>query len=320
MSPGTVSTASQAIDAVVFLVPGTVAQDGALRLHDHRLRARDQQERRARRHSRLRHDRAHWARRPRRWPRRTAGGGDRDGLPRVHHPEQQLGQSDRAAPRSSTTQGPASPSRAAAGRAAALRRPSRPPTSARTATSRTAPTTPGPTRGLPKQISAMQSAMTTSVGPAATAEEFNATYDVWFAKISADRRLVQRRYLRVPHGLALQAGQQAAHRQRSRADGDASLATPGTSGSDRAATRRRVRTLLRGRSFRTLRKTRRSPACRSTSRTSSTTPSANADTSNGVTGPFSSSWYLTDVFAGFEIWSGGNATNLKSTGFSCVVK
>jgi hypothetical protein len=26
------------------------------------------------------------------------------------------------------------------------------------------------------------------------------------------------------------------------------------------------------------------------------------DTNNGVTGPFQSSWYLTDVFAGFEIW------------------
>jgi hypothetical protein len=43
---------------------------------------------------------------------------------------------------------------------------------------------------------------------------------------------------------------------------------------------------------------------------------SHADTNNGVTGPFSNSWYLTDVFAGFEIWSGSNASNLKSTGFS----
>jgi hypothetical protein len=47
---------------------------------------------------------------------------------------------------------------------------------------------------------------------------------------------------------------------------------------------------------------------------------SHADTNNGVTGPFSSSWYLTDVFAGFEIWSGSNATNLKSTGFSFALK
>jgi len=47
---------------------------------------------------------------------------------------------------------------------------------------------------------------------------------------------------------------------------------------------------------------------------------SHADTNNGVSGPFASSWYLTDVFAGFEIWTGSNATNLKSTGFSCVVK
>jgi len=40
----------------------------------------------------------------------------------------------------------------------------------------------------------------------------------------------------------------------------------------------------------------------------------------GITQAFSNSWYLTDVFAGFEVWNAGDATNLKSTGFSCVVK
>ena len=44
-----------------------------------------------------------------------------------------------------------------------------------------------------------------------------------------------------------------------------------------------------------------------------------ADKSSGGTSTaFSSSWYLTDVFAGFEIWSGGNAAGLKDT-FSCVI-
>ncbi|HTB61509.1 MAG TPA: hypothetical protein VLC06_26765, partial [Polyangia bacterium] len=41
---------------------------------------------------------------------------------------------------------------------------------------------------------------------------------------------------------------------------------------------------------------------------------------SGITQAFASSWYLTDVFTGFEIWSGGDATNLKNTGFSIAVK
>ncbi len=44
-----------------------------------------------------------------------------------------------------------------------------------------------------------------------------------------------------------------------------------------------------------------------------------ADTANGITQAFSSSWYLTDVFAGFEIWSGGDAKGLQET-FTCVVQ
>jgi len=47
---------------------------------------------------------------------------------------------------------------------------------------------------------------------------------------------------------------------------------------------------------------------------------SHADTNNGVSGPFASSWYLTDVFAGFEIWTGSDATNLTSTGFQIAVK
>ncbi len=37
---------------------------------------------------------------------------------------------------------------------------------------------------------------------------------------------------------------------------------------------------------------------------------------SGITQAFSSSWYLTDVFAGFEIWTGSDATGLKSTGLT----
>jgi hypothetical protein len=40
----------------------------------------------------------------------------------------------------------------------------------------------------------------------------------------------------------------------------------------------------------------------------------------GTSQAFSNSWYLTDVFGGFEIWSGSAATNLKASSFTCVVK
>jgi hypothetical protein len=40
---------------------------------------------------------------------------------------------------------------------------------------------------------------------------------------------------------------------------------------------------------------------------------------SGITQAFSSSWYLTDVFAGFEIWSGSDAKGLKDT-FTCVIQ
>ena len=32
-----------------------------------------------------------------------------------------------------------------------------------------------------------------------------------------------------------------------------------------------------------------------------------------------SSWYLTDVFGGFEIWNGGSGGNLSVDEFKCVV-
>jgi hypothetical protein len=48
---------------------------------------------------------------------------------------------------------------------------------------------------------------------------------------------------------------------------------------------------------------------------------ASSDMSAGGTSQaFSDSWYLTDVFGGFEIWSGGDATNLACSKFTCVVK
>ena len=43
-----------------------------------------------------------------------------------------------------------------------------------------------------------------------------------------------------------------------------------------------------------------------------------ADSSNGITQTFSSAWYLTDVFGGFEIWSGG--AGLKCDEFTVAIK
>lgn len=43
-------------------------------------------------------------------------------------------------------------------------------------------------------------------------------------------------------------------------------------------------------------------------------------TAGGTSQAFSNSWYLTDVFAGFEIWSGSAATNLKANTFTFDLK
>jgi len=40
----------------------------------------------------------------------------------------------------------------------------------------------------------------------------------------------------------------------------------------------------------------------------------------GASQAFASTWYLTDVFGGFEIWTGSDATGLQCTNFTCVVQ
>jgi hypothetical protein len=46
-----------------------------------------------------------------------------------------------------------------------------------------------------------------------------------------------------------------------------------------------------------------------------------ADMSSGETSQaFSSAWYLTDVIAGFQIWTGTDAAGLKCTSFACEVR
>ena len=50
-----------------------------------------------------------------------------------------------------------------------------------------------------------------------------------------------------------------------------------------------------------------------------TNGSADMSAGGGITQAFSSSWYLTDVFAGFEIWNGSDAKGLQDT-FTCVIQ
>ena len=49
------------------------------------------------------------------------------------------------------------------------------------------------------------------------------------------------------------------------------------------------------------------------------TNGASDRTAGGTSQAFVNTWYLTDVFAGFEIWTGSNGVGLKDT-FSCVVQ
>jgi len=41
---------------------------------------------------------------------------------------------------------------------------------------------------------------------------------------------------------------------------------------------------------------------------------------NAATNGIQSSWYLTDVFSGFQIWTGSSATNLSVSNFTCAVQ
>ncbi len=173
--------------------------------------------------------------------------------------------------------------------------------------------------GLPKQISAMQSAMTNFTwSGGSSGGDFNATYDVWFAKspptagayndgISGFLMVwLYKPGSRQPIGSSVRTASIAGHTWNVWVGPRGNTST----GTDPAS--RPVISYV----------AQDSPVSSLSFNLKDFISDAvsHADTNNGVTGPFSSSWYLTDVFAGFEIWSGSAATNLKSTGFSCVVK
>ncbi len=173
--------------------------------------------------------------------------------------------------------------------------------------------------GLPKQISAMQSAMTTfNWSGGGGGKDFNATYDVWFAKTPPTAGgyedgvsgfimvWLYKPGSRQPIGSKARTASIAGHTWDVWVGPRNSTAT-GTDGASRPV----ISYVAQD-----------SPVSMLSFDLKNFIDDAvsHADTNNGASPAFSSSWYLTDVFAGFEIWSGGDATGLKSTGFTCVVK
>ncbi len=174
--------------------------------------------------------------------------------------------------------------------------------------------------GLPKQISAIGTANTTFTWSGGTSGgDYNATYDVWFAKsaptagsyndaISGFLMVwLYKPGSRSPIGAVRRTATIAGHTWNVWVGPRGNTST----GTDPAG--RPVVSYVAQSTINTL-------TFDLKAFMSDAVTNAAADMSSGGTSQaFSSSWYLTDVFAGFEIWTGSNATGLKDT-FSCVVQ
>ena len=175
--------------------------------------------------------------------------------------------------------------------------------------------------GLPKQISVMQSVTTSFAWSGQSGGDFNATYDVWFAKSPPTAGS----YDDAVSGFLMVWLYQPSGRQPigKKVRTTATIAghtwnvwvgPRGTAAGD--GTNRPVVSYVAT----------DSPVASLTGfnlrdfMNDAVTNGASDMSAGGTSQAFASSWYLTDVFAGFEIWTGSSATNLKSTGFSCVVK
>jgi hypothetical protein len=176
--------------------------------------------------------------------------------------------------------------------------------------------------GLPKQISAIKSAKSTFQWSGGNSGNYNAAYDIWFAKSPPTAG----GYNDGVSGLLMIWNFKPANSQ-----------PIGSSGNTRSAT-------IDGKAYTVWRGNRAATAAgtdgpgrpvisyvaNSTNNNFSSdlklffddavsNGAADMAAGSGITQAFSSSWYLTDVFAGFEIWNGGDAKGLKDT-FTCVIQ
>jgi hypothetical protein len=172
--------------------------------------------------------------------------------------------------------------------------------------------------GLPKQISTMTSAMTSfGYSGGGGGKNFNVTYDVWFAKstpTAGSYNDAVSGFIMVwlykpsnnqPIGTKVRSATIGGHTFDVWA-GPRNTTATGTDGSGRPVISYVANPAVTSLSF-------------DLKNFIDDAVSAK-DSANGISQTFSSSWYLTDVFAGFEIWTGSDATGLTSTGMSIAVK
>jgi hypothetical protein len=185
--------------------------------------------------------------------------------------------------------------------------------------------------GLPKQISAINSAMTTfGWSGGASNGQFNATYDVWFSKTDPTSQAGMYNdgisgfimvWLYKPsnfHPIGNSSIRQATiggHTWDVWA-GPRGSGQGNTGGTNDGAGRPVISYVINGASLSTL--TFDLKAFMTDAVTNGASDMSKGQ--SGITQAFASSWYLTDVFTGFEIWNGGDATNLKNTGFSIAIQ
>jgi hypothetical protein len=172
--------------------------------------------------------------------------------------------------------------------------------------------------GLPKQISSMTSAQTKFGWSGGTGgKNFNATYDVWFAKTpptagsynDAVSGFIMVWFYKPSNNQPIGSKVRTATIANTTWDvwvGNRNTTATGTDGTGRPVISYVAQSTVSSLSF--------------DLKNFIDDAVSKADTASGITQTFSSSWYLTDVFAGFEIWSGGDASGLQSTGFTCAVK
>ncbi len=172
--------------------------------------------------------------------------------------------------------------------------------------------------GLPKQISSMTSAMTSFGYSGGTGgKNFNVTYDVWFAKsppTAGSYNDAISGFIMVwlykpannqPIGTKVRTATIGGHTFDVWA-GPRNTTSTGTDGSGRPVISYVANPAVTSLSF--------------DLKNFIDDAVTAKDSANGISQTFSNTWYLTDVFAGFEIWTGSDAAGLTSTGFDIAVK